>query len=112
MPGQRAAFLDHVRAAGVPDAVFCVNDPLAFGVLDACRFELGLHVPRDVSVVGFDDVAEAAHQGYDLTTVRQGIGDLAAAAVGMLLKRLDAPDAAAQRLLLPGLLVRRGSARL
>ena len=110
--GGRAAFLDHVRAAGVPDAVFCVNDPLAFGVLDACRFKLGLHVPRDVSVVGFDDVAEAAHQGYDLTTVRQGIGDLAAAAVGMLLKRLDAPDAAAQRLLLPGLLVRRGSARL
>ena len=92
--------------------MFCVNDPLAFGVLDACRFELGLHVPRDISVVGFDDVAEAAHQGYDLTTVRQGIGDLAAAAVGMLLRRLDEPDAQARRLLLPGTLVRRGSARL
>ena len=110
--GGRAAFLEHVGAHGVPDAVFCVNDPLAFGVLDACRFELELHVPRDVSVVGFDDVAEAAHQGYDLTTVRQGIGDLAAAAVGMLLRRLDEPDRQAQRLLLPGTLVRRGSARL
>jgi len=109
--GGRAAFLEHVQAVGAPDAVFCVNDPLAFGVLDACRFELGLQPPRDISVVGFDDVAEAAHQGYDLTTVRQGIGDLAAAAVGMLLQRLDAPDGAAQRLLLPGVLVRRGSAR-
>jgi len=110
--GGRAAFLDHVRAHGAPDAVFCVNDPLAFGVLDACRFDLGLQVPRDVSVVGFDDVAEAAHQGYDLTTVRQDIGALAAAGVDMLLRRLDAPDSRAQHLLLPGTLVRRGSARL
>ena len=110
--GGRAAFLNHVRMAGAPDAVFCVNDPLAFGVLDACRFELGLNVPHDISVVGFDDVAEAAHQGYDLTTVRQDIGDLAAAAVGMLLRRLDEPDGQARRLLLPGALVRRGSARL
>ena len=110
--GGRAAFLAHVQAAGAPDAVFCVNDPLAFGVLDACRFTLGLQPPRDISVVGFDDVAEAAHQGYDLTTVRQGIGDLAAAAVGMLLQRLDAAGQPARQVLLPGALVRRGSARL
>ena len=87
----RTAFLDHVRGAGAPDAVFCVTAPLAFGVLDACRFELGLSVPRDLSVVRFDDVAEAAHQGYDLTTVRQPIDQLAAAAVDMLVRRLDAP---------------------
>ena len=110
--GGRTAFLAHVRASGAPDAVFCVNDPLALGVLDACRFDLGLHVPGDVSVVGFDDVAEAAHQGYDLTTVRQGIGDLAHAAVGMLVDRLDTPNGPARRLLLPGTLIRRGSARL
>lgn len=110
--GGRAAFLEHVRSKGVPDAVFCVNDQLAFGVLDACRFELGLQPPRDISVVGFDDVAEAAHQGYDLTTVRQDIGDLATVAVGMLLQRLDVPDGRSKRLLLPGVLIRRGSARL
>jgi DNA-binding LacI/PurR family transcriptional regulator len=110
--GGQSAFLEHVRAFGAPDAVFCVNDPMAFGVLDACRFELGLDVPGDISVVGFDDVAEAAHQGYNLTTVRQGIGKLAVAAVEMLLQRLDEPDGAAQRLLLPGDLIRRGSARL
>lgn len=110
--GGRAAFLDHVGAHGTPDAVFCVNDQLAFGVMDACRFDLGLRAPDGISVVGFDDVAEAAHQGYDLTTVRQDIGALARAAVAMLLRRLAAPDAGAQRLLLPGTLVRRGSARL
>ncbi len=110
--GGRAAFLGHVRAEGLPDAVFCVNDMLAFGVLDACRFDLRVQVPGGISVIGFDDVAEASHQGYDLTTVRQDIGALAAAAVGMLLQRLDIPDARAQRLLRPGALVRRGSARL
>ncbi len=110
--GGRAALLRHVRHAGIPDAVFCVNDPLAFGVLDACRFDLGLQVPRDISVVGFDDVGEAAHQAYDLTTVRQDIGALAAAGVDMLLRRLDMPGGRAQRLLLPGIVVRRGSARL
>ena len=108
----RAAFLDHVRRAGVPDAVFCVTDPLALGVLDACRFELGLAVPRDLSVIGFDDVAEAAHQAYDLTTIRQPIDRLASAAVDMLVHRLDAPGGKAHRVLLPGTLIERGSARL
>lgn len=110
--GGRAAFLQHVRRAGPPDAVFCVTDPLAFGVLDACRFDLGLAVPRDLSVIGFDDVAEAAHQGYDLTTVRQPIDQLATAAVDMLMQRLDAPASRARRVLLPGTLVERGSAQI
>ncbi len=108
--GARRAFFRHVQAYGAPDAVFCVNDQLAFGVLDGCRFDLGR--PGTVSVVGFDDVAEASHQGYDLTTIRQDIPALADAAIGMLLRRLDAPSAPAQHLLLPGVLVRRGSARL
>ncbi len=110
--GARAAFLEHVQAAGAPDAVFCGSDALAFGVLDACRFSLGLRVPDDVSVVGFDDVPEAAHEAYDLTTVRQDIGALATAAVDMIVRRLEAPEVRARRLLLPGTLVRRGSARL
>ena len=77
--GGRTAFLEHVAMHGAPDAVFCVNDQLAFGVLDACRFDLGLPAPDGISVVGFDDVAEAAHQCYDLTTVRQDIAALASA---------------------------------
>ena len=108
----REAFRQHVSAHGAPDAVFCVNDPLAFGVLDACRFDLGLDAPRDVSVVGFDDVAEAGHRSYDLTTIRQPIETMAGAAVDMLLHRLDAPGANGRRLLLPATLIRRGSARL
>lgn len=108
--GGRRSFLDHVAAHGRPDAVFCVNDQLAFGVLDACRFDLPDGPP--VSVVGFDDVAEAAHRSYDLTTVRQPIEALAAAAVDLLLRRGETPDLPARELLLPGTLMRRGSARL
>ena len=92
--------------------MFCVTDPLAFGVLDACRFDLGLTVPRDLSVVGFDDVSEASHQAYDLTTVRQDIAQLASVAVDMITQRMDAPSSKAWRVLLPGIMVERGSARL
>lgn len=110
--GGRTAFLAHVQAHGAPDAVFCVNDPLAFGVLDALRFDLGLSAPRDVSVVGFDDVAEAGHRSYDLTTVSQDIGGMAEAAVGLLLRRLEGPDAPGEVAVFPGVIVRRGSARI
>lgn len=108
--GGRRGFLDHVAVHGRPDAVFCVNDQLAFGVLDSCRFDLPDGAP--ISVVGFDDVAEAAHRSYDLTTVRQPIEELSAAAVDLLLRRGAAPELPARELLLPGTLVRRGSARL
>lgn len=54
-----------------PDAVFVANDHMAMAVMDTLRFELGLNVPGDVSVVGYDDVAVAAWPTYDLTTVRQ-----------------------------------------
>ena len=110
--GGREAFLAHLRTAERPDAVFCVNDQLALGVLDACRFDLGLSCPDDVSVVGFDDVAEAGHRSFDLTTVRQRVDAMAQAAVELLLRRRAAPDAPGRVALLPGELVRRSSARI
>ena len=67
----RAAFLRHLADAPRPQAVFCANDQIAMGVLDACRHDLGLGVPADISVVGFDDVAEAGRPSYELTTFFQ-----------------------------------------
>ncbi len=68
---------------GVPGAVFVSNDQMALGLLHALA-EAGLRVPEDVSVVGFDDIPEAAHFQPPLTTMRQdfvGLGRDAMAAV-------------------------------
>ena len=65
-------------------AVFSSNDQMALGVIHAFR-EAGLDVPRDVSIVGFDDIPESAHFWPPLTTVRQDFGDLGVRCVTMLL---------------------------
>jgi DNA-binding LacI/PurR family transcriptional regulator len=108
----RAAFLGHIGNAARPDAVFCANDQIAMGVIDACRYALGLRIPEDLSVVGFDDVAEAARPSYDLTTFFQDPIRMARQAVELLLFRLSDRDAPPVRSVLAANLVRRGSARL
>jgi DNA-binding LacI/PurR family transcriptional regulator len=73
------------RKPGLPfTAVFSSNDQMALGVIHAFR-EAGLHVPQDVSIVGFDDIPESAHFWPPLTTVRQDFGDLGTRCVTMLL---------------------------
>lgn len=77
-----------------PDAVFCANDQIAFGLMDFVRAEPGLRVPDDVAVIGFDDVPEAAWLSYGLTTFRQDPATMATRAVELLERRLENPDAA------------------
>lgn len=54
-----------------PDGVFCVTDLLALGFMDAARHEFGLDIPRDLCVIGFDDIEQANWQSYRLTTFSQ-----------------------------------------
>lgn len=70
-----------------PTAVFAANDSSAFGVLHAAAL-LGLRVPEDLSVIGFDDVPQASTTTPPLTTVAQPLAHLGAAAVDMLLAML------------------------
>ncbi len=70
-----------------PTAVFAANDSSAVGVLRAAA-ELGLQVPDDLSVVGFDDVPQAATTTPPLTTVAQPLVELGSRAVDMLLTML------------------------
>ena len=72
-----------VAKSGI-DGVFCVTDLLAMGFLDATRFECGRRVPEDLSVIGFDDIPQAAWSAYRLTTFRQPVGDLAAAVMSVI----------------------------
>lgn len=94
-----------------PDAVFVANDHMAFAVMDVLRFELGMLVPGDVSVVGYDDVKLAAWASYDLTTVRQRANVMVDQAVDILMTRLDRTDTPARRVTIDGPLIMRGSAR-
>jgi DNA-binding LacI/PurR family transcriptional regulator len=70
-------------------AVFCANDSMALGFLRAAA-EAGRRVPRDVSVVGFDDIPEAAYVSPPLTTVRQDFGALGERALHLLISQITA----------------------
>ena len=71
--------------------------------------ELGLAVPRDLSVIGFDDIPESAQVDPPLTTVHQPIQQLGAAAIGMLTALLDGGDTSDPHVRLPTSLVRRAT---
>jgi DNA-binding LacI/PurR family transcriptional regulator len=96
-------------------ALFVANDQMALGVLR--RFhEAGREVPRDLSVVGFDDIPEAAYFTPPLTTVRQDFAELGKRCLQLLLEQIEGPDSQvegndqAQRLVVPPELVVRESA--
>jgi DNA-binding LacI/PurR family transcriptional regulator len=79
------------QLAALPEvtAVFCANDPMALGFIRAAA-ERGRRLPRDISVVGFDDVPEAAYFWPTLTTVRQDFGALGAQALHLLVDQIAA----------------------
>ena len=95
----------------VPDAVFVANDHMAFAVMDVLRGKLGLSVPDDVSVVGYDDVQLAAWPSFDLTTVSQPSDEMVAETVAALMAQIENGETAPRRVLINGKLVVRGSAR-
>ncbi len=95
-----------------PEVVCCANDAMALGVLDAARFALMLRVPRDVSVVGFDDIPSGRRPAYLLTTVSQPFKDMARTAAQLFRDCLDDVPIASRRVLAPGTLIERGSAQL
>lgn len=72
-----------------PDAIFCANDMMALGGLNAIRHYLGLRVPEDVAIIGFDDVPAAAWPNVRLTTIHVDVRELVRRAVEMLLMMVD-----------------------
>jgi len=95
-----------------PDAIFCANDLMAMAALDVARYELGIQVPEELSIIGFDDVAMASWPAYSLTTVRQPIDRLVDATIEVLLTAIENPDGERIVRWIPGTLVQRTSARI
>ncbi len=94
-----------------PDAIFCAADVMALGAMDVARYEFGLKIPEQLSIIGFDDVPIAAWPVYNLTTIRQPINRMMDAVLDLIDNR-DEIIATGQYKLLPGELVNRGSAKL
>lgn len=92
-----------------PTAAFCANDLLALGLLQQCA-ALGLRVPEDLAIVGYDDIDSAAAAAVPLTSVRQPRQQLGATAADLLLQEAGADDHEHQRVLFdPELIVRRST---
>jgi LacI family transcriptional regulator len=95
-----------------PTAIFACNDLMAIGAICAA-VELGLRVPEDLSVIGYDDVPLASYSNPPLTTIAQPIYDLGVVAASMLLERLHDPGRPARRIVLDvELQIRRSTAAL
>ena len=86
-------------------AVFCANDQMALGLVHAAS-DRGVHVPEQLSVVGFDDVPESAHYLPPLTTIRQDFDELGRRAIATLLARVEGTALAYPTPLPPRLTVR------
>lgn len=99
--------------ADEPDAtaVFVANDQMAVGVLRALQ-ERGRKVPDDVSVVGFDDIPEAAYLSAPLTTVRQPFDEVGRRCLQLLLDQIEAGERSQRReIVRPQLITRQSSAK-
>jgi DNA-binding LacI/PurR family transcriptional regulator len=94
-----------------PDAVFVANDYMAVRAMDVLRFELSLSVPRDVSVIGFDDTVMAGLPTYDLTTIHQPVDRMVAAALRILFDKVENRADEPEHVILGARLIERGSTR-
>ena len=95
-----------------PEAVFVANDHMAFAVMDTLRYELGLKIPDDVSVVGYDDVPAASWPSYFLTTVQQPVNIMVRETVEILIEKTENPEARPQKIKVDGPLILRKSAKI
>jgi LacI family transcriptional regulator len=94
--------------ASHPTAIFCANDVIALGAYNGLR-AAGVRVPADLTLIGFDDIALAAWEVFELTTVRQDIDRMVQAAAAMVLERIDGPGRPPEQVVLEPALVERAT---
>ena len=90
------------------NALFCAGDLIALGALDALRVDLGVRVPEEVAVVGFDDVAAASWGSFELSTVRQPVDRLVQETLAVVTGAADVPP---RRVTVPVTFVPRSTTR-
>lgn len=113
LQGREAGERLRARPAGErPDALFAANDLLAVGALQAFTLTADVQVPRDIAIVGYDDIEFASATVVPLSSVRQPAHLIGYTAVDLLLKELDDPDGEHERTVRfqPELVVRESTA--
>ena len=101
-------FAQLMTSSRPPDAVFCANDLIAFGALNAAK-HLGIDIPLDVWIAGYDDVQMAAWPLFNLTTVRQPIVQMIETAVALAIERIEGNGVPPRSIRFPSELIIRGS---
>ena len=96
----------------IPDAVFVGNDHMALAVMECIRYEFGLRVPDDVSIVGYDDVELANWPSFSLTTIRQPSNQMVSETVRILMDNINRIETTPRRVELDGPLMIRKSAKI
>jgi len=97
-----------------PTAVFCANDAMAIGLLEACH-ERGVRVPEDLSIIGFDDIPLSSLWSIQLTTISQSIAEMGALSGKIILDKILHPERRTipqQVVFPPKLIVRKTCAKL
>ncbi|CDO37902.1 LacI family DNA-binding transcriptional regulator [Novosphingobium sp. KN65.2] len=102
------AIADLLGSPKRPDALIASNGVMLVNVLRALR-DLGLEVPRDIALAGFDNNDWMEFVGGGISVIEQPVEEIGRTAMTMLLDRLDHPDAPARKVVLGGRLVARGS---
>ncbi|MEI8158927.1 MAG: LacI family DNA-binding transcriptional regulator [Burkholderiales bacterium] len=103
-----ARALELLALSDRPTAIFAANDEMALGVIDAAR-QLGLQIPADLSLIGFDDIPAASYVFPGLSTVRQAVDEIAFAGVRALMRQIDTKTMTTEQITLASQLVIRGS---
>ena len=102
-------FLDILKTSSAT-AVFACNDLMAVGVLNACK-KLNLHVPNNLSIIGFDNIALSKFVEPKLTTIDQNMFLLGTNAATLLLEKIESDNSSSKRIILINSLIERDTVR-
>jgi len=111
-PDAEAAARKMLSRPDRPEAIFVANDHMAVAVMDVARYEFGLKIPEDLSIVGYDDVGPARWTSYGITSMSQPLKRMVESTVDILMDQIASGEIEAEHRILNGDLIVRTSARL
>ncbi|WP_430489566.1 LacI family DNA-binding transcriptional regulator [Salmonella enterica] len=94
-----------------PDALFCANDMIALGAIDAAKRYFDLALPEQLQIIGFDDISQAGWLNYQLSTIKQDVDAIVESAVSLLIKRIDDVEYQTSTIIVPVKLVQRNTSK-